>query len=208
MARTSRLVIGLTGGIGSGKSAAADRFAQHGIAVVDTDDISRELTGANGAAMPAIKRQFGDAFLTPIGALNREAMRQRVFSDPLAKKQLEAILHPLIRAESLKRIAAATSPYVILAVPLLFETGGYGEIVSSTLVVDCSELLQIERTMQRSGMTEEQVRAVMAAQLTRKARLKNADDVIHNNGTLRELADEVDRLHKKYLAQSNHLPRA
>ncbi|MGB8855162.1 MAG: dephospho-CoA kinase [Burkholderiales bacterium] len=208
MARTSRLVIGLTGGIGSGKSAAADRFAQHGIAVVDTDDISRELTGANGAAMPAIKRQFGDAFLTPIGALNREAMRQRVFSDPLAKKQLEAILHPLIRAESLKRIAAATSPYVILAVPLLFETGGYGEIVSSTLVVDCSELLQIERTMQRSGMTGEQVRAVMAAQLTRKARLKNADDVIHNNGTLRELADEVDRLHKKYLAQSNHLPRA
>ncbi|MGB9149026.1 MAG: dephospho-CoA kinase [Burkholderiales bacterium] len=208
MAKTPRLVIGLTGGIGSGKSAAADRFAQHGIAVVDTDDISRELTGANGAAMPAIKRQFGDAFLTPIGALNREAMRQRVFSDPLAKKQLEAVLHPLIRGESLKRIAAATSPYVILAVPLLFETGGYGEIVSSTLVVDCSEPLQIERTMQRSGMTEEQVRAVMAAQLTRKARLKNADDVIHNNGTLRELADEVDRLHKKYLAQSNHLPRA
>lgn len=208
MAKTPRQVIGLTGGIGSGKSAAADRFAQHGIAVVDTDAISRELTGANGAAMLAIKRQFGDAFLTPTGALNRDAMRQRVFSDPVAKKQLEAILHPLIRAESLKRIAAATSPYVILAVPLLFETGGYGELVSSTLVIDCTEPLQIARTMQRSGMTEEQVRAVMAAQLTRKARLKNADDVIHNNGTLRELADEVDRLHKKYLAQSNYLPRA
>ena len=196
-------VVGLTGGIGSGKSAAAARFAQHGISVIDTDMIARELTAANGAAMPAIKQQFGDEFITPDGALNRERMRQSVFSETKTKKKLEAILHPLIRAESIKRVSHATSAYVILAVPLLFETGGYKDLVNTTLVIDCAEDTQIRRTMSRSGMTQAQVKAVLAAQWPRAERVKKAGQVIDNNGSLAALFQQVDQLHQKYLSQTS-----
>jgi dephospho-CoA kinase len=202
MAAKSPWVVGLTGGIGSGKSAAAERFAQHGIVVIDTDTIARELTGAHGSAMPTIRKHFGDEFITPDGTLNRDLMRQKVFSDPAAKKKLEAILHPMIRAESIKRIHEAKSAYVILAVPLLFETGGYAGLINTTLVIDCDEAVQIRRTMSRSGMTQEQVRSVMAAQLPRAERLKHADHIIDNNGTIDDLSQQVDRLHKQYLAQT------
>ncbi|MGB8338066.1 MAG: dephospho-CoA kinase [Burkholderiales bacterium] len=202
MAAKPPLVVGLTGGIGSGKSAAAEGFAQHGIIVIEADAISRQLTATNGAAMAAIRQQFGDEFINPDGALNRERMRQKIFSDPLAKNKLEAILHPLIRAESIKRIKAATSPYVILEVPLLFETGGYEGLVNTTLVIDCDEEVQIRRTQSRSGMGEGQVRAIMAAQLPRAIRLKKADNIIDNNGSLQELAKQVNQLHKKYLVQA------
>jgi dephospho-CoA kinase len=200
MASKTPLVVGLTGGIGSGKSAAAKRFAQHGIAVIDTDIISRALTAANGAAMPAIKQQFGAEFVRADGALNRDLMREKVFSDPAAKRKLEAILHPMIRAESISRIQQAKSPYVILAVPLLFETDGYKNLINNTLVIDCAEETQIQRVRARSGMTQEQVRAVIEAQIPRLARLKKADEVINNNGLLDELVQQVDKLHKKYLA--------
>ncbi len=196
------MVVGLTGGIGSGKSAAAEIFAQHGVAIIDVDVIARELTGAHGAAMAAIKTAFGAEFIRADGALDRAHMREKVFSDPAAKEKLEAILHPLIKADTLKRIHAATSPYLILAVPLLFETGGYADIVETTLVIDCAEALQVVRTQARSGMTQEQVQAVMAAQLGRAARLKRADHVIDNNGTLEKLKQQVDVLHKKLLAQA------
>jgi dephospho-CoA kinase len=196
------LVIGLTGGIGSGKSAAAERFAHHGIDIIDTDIIARELTAANGAAMLAIKQQFGAEFIDAEGALNRERMREKVFSDPATKKKLEAILHPMIRLETVRLIANATSSYVILAVPLLFETGGYQNLIDSTLVIDCAEETQIQRARARSGMTQEQVGAVMAAQLPRAERLKKADEVIENNSTLDKLAQQVDQLHKKYLARA------
>jgi dephospho-CoA kinase len=202
MASKVPLVVGLTGGIGSGKTAAAERFALHGIVVIDTDVIARELTAAHGAAMTAIKKQFGDEFITSEGALNRVLMRQKVFSDPAAKKKLETILHPMIRAESIKRIHAAKSAYVILAVPLLFETGGYAGLVNTTLVIDCDEAVQISRTISRSGMTQEQVRSVMAAQLPRAERLKHADQVIDNNGTIEDLTQQVDLLHKQYLAHA------
>lgn len=202
MANKAPLVVGLTGGIGNGKSAAAQRFAHHAIAVIDTDVIAHELTAANGAAIAAIKQQFSAEFITPDGALNRDAMRHKVFSDPPAKKKLEQILHPLIRDESLKRVRLATSPYVILAVPLLFETGGYKDLVNTTLVIDSAEETQIQRVQTRSGMTRDQVRAVMAAQLSRAERLKQADQVIHNDGSLDELNQQVDQLHQKYLRQA------
>jgi dephospho-CoA kinase len=203
MQAESQWVVGLTGGIGSGKSAAAERFAQHGIVVIDTDVISRQLTAANGAAMPTIRQQFGDEFIASDGALNRDLMRQSIFSDPAAKKKLEAILHPLIRAESIKQVAQATSPYVILAVPLLFETNGYKNIMNTTLVIDCAEPTQIRRTQARGGMTSEQIHAVMAAQLPRAERLKKADHIIDNNGSLEVLHREVDQWHQKFLAQSS-----
>ncbi len=199
---TAPMVVGLTGGIGSGKSAAAEIFALHGIVIIDTDVISRELTAAQGAAMPLIQQQFGAQFIRADGALNREAMRQTIFSDAAAKKKLEAILHPMIRTETLARSRATTSPYVILAVPLLFETGGYADLVNTTLVIDCSEDEQIRRTSARSGMTPTQVKAVMAAQLPRVARVKKADYVIDNSGSLQKLAEQVEFLHQKFLQQA------
>jgi dephospho-CoA kinase len=203
MQAESQWVVGLTGGIGSGKSAAAERFAQHGIVVIDTDVISRQLTAAKGAAMPTIRQQFGDEFIASDGALNRDLMRQSILSDSAAKKKLEAILHPLIRAESIKQVAQATSPYVILAVPLLFETNGYKNIMNTTLVIDCAEATQIRRAQARGGMTSEQIHAVMAAQLPRAERLKKADHIIDNNGSLEVLHHEVDQWHQKFLAQSS-----
>lgn len=191
--------IGLTGGIGCGKSKATEIFAQLGAGVVDTDVISRELTAAGGAAMKAVATEFGRDYVLPDGGLDRPRMRALVFSDGAAKRKLESILHPLIRAASHQRIRAATEPYVILVVPLLLETGAYRELLDRILVVDCDEDQQVVRTMARSGLTQDEVRAIMAAQLPRCERLKRADDVLHNDGDIKSLRAQIETLHLRYL---------
>jgi dephospho-CoA kinase len=195
----ARPVIGLTGGIGSGKSAAAARFATHGIAVIDTDAIAHALTAPDGAAIGAIREAFGTGMIAPDGALDRSRMRALVFSRPSARHELEAILHPMIRQRSVHDCMAASSPYVILAVPLLIESGSFRERCTRVCVVDCPEDLQVERVHARSGLDEAQVRAIIAAQIDRKARLAAADDIIDNSGSLANLNDQVDRLHCRYM---------
>lgn len=192
-------VIGLTGGIGSGKSTVADLFSHLGVTVVDTDRIAHELTGAEGAAMPEIIAAFGKDIALPQGALDRAAMRQRVFADASAKTRLEAILHPKIRQESRQRCQAATSVYVLLAVPLLVETGVWRQEVRRVLVVDCDEATQIARVKARSALSAAEVLAIMATQATRSERLAVADDVILNNGTPEALEPQVQALHLRYL---------
>jgi dephospho-CoA kinase len=192
-------VIGLTGGIGSGKSTAARMFGELGAAIIDTDEIAHELTAAGGGAMPAIRERFGSDFLTQSGALDRARMRLLVFGDEDSKKILESILHPLIRAETVTRIAASRRPYVVAVVPLLLETGAYRELTDRVLVVDCPEAEQVHRVMQRSGIAEGDVRAIMAAQLPRAERLARADDVLENIGSIANLRRQVARLHAKYL---------
>ena len=192
-------VIGLTGGIGSGKSTVADLFYRLGVTVVDTDRIAHELTGAEGAAMPEIIAAFGKDIALPQGALDRAAMRQRVFTDASAKTRLEAILHPKIRQESRQRCQAATSVYVLLAVPLLVETGVWRQEVRRVLVVDCDEATQIARVKARSALSAAEVLAIMATQATRSERLAVADDVILNNGTPEALEPQVQALHQRYL---------
>ncbi len=196
----NRFSVGLTGGIGSGKSAVADLLAQQGAAIIDTDQIAHALTAPGGVAIRPIAEQFGDGFLTPEGALDRAAMRERVFSDAAAKRQLEAILHPLIRQQT--RIEAERVPgsYLVFVVPLLVESGRWKDSVDRVLVVDCSEALQLERVMRRSQLSAEQVRAIMATQASREARLAVADDVIVNDQALDTLEQAVVALHQRYLA--------
>jgi len=198
----STFVVGLTGGIGSGKSTVADLFVDRGAALVDTDAIAHQLTAVGGGAMPALIREFGAEVATATGALDRPAMRQRAFADPSARARLEAILHPLIRQVSAERCQSAATPYVILAVPLLVESGTYRERCDRILVVDCPESLQVERVVARNGMSPAEVRAIMAAQVSRQQRLAAADDVVGNDGDRARLADQVDALHLKYLALS------
>ena len=193
-------VVGLTGGIGSGKSAAAEEFSRLGASIVDADVIAHRLTGPGGGAIPAVRRAFGDDAVLPSGAMDRPRMRERVFADPGAREQLEALLHPMIRAESAKEIAAATGPYVLHVVPLLVETGDYRGRVQRVLVVDCPEETQIARVRARSGLTEAQARAIVRAQAPREQRLAAADDVIDNGGTLDSLRRQVAELHGKYSA--------
>lgn len=196
------LVVGLTGGIGSGKSAAADEFARLGATVVDSDAIAHELTGPGGAAVPEVKRLFGAEFVDASGAMDRKRMRDLVFSDPAQKGRLEALLHPLIRAESGRRIAAAVGPYVVHVVPLLVESPDYRARVGRVLVVDCPEALQMARVRQRSGLPEEEVRRIIASQIQRQTRLAAADDVIDNSGTIAALQQQVRQLHESYLARA------
>jgi dephospho-CoA kinase len=191
-------VVGLTGGIGSGKSAAADEFARLGAAVVDTDAIAHELTAAGGPALPEIARIFGQDFVRD-GKMDRQRMREHVFSDPAAKKALEGLLHPLIRAESSRRIAAAAGPYVVHVVPLLVESPDYRRRVDRVLVVDAPEETQVARVRSRSQLSEELVRAFIRAQAPRAARLAAADDVIDNGGPRDALRKQVADLHQKYL---------
>jgi dephospho-CoA kinase len=193
-------VIGLTGGIGSGKSAAADAFEKLGATVVDTDAIAHELTAPGGAAIPEIRRQFGKAFVDASGAMDRNRMRDLVFSDIEEKQRLEALLHPMIRAESQRRIAAAAGPYVVHVVPLLIESPDYQARVGRVLVVDCPEALQISRVRQRSGLPEGEVRRIIASQIQRERRLAAADDVLDNSDSVAALQQQVRELHEKYLA--------
>lgn len=192
--------IGLTGGIGAGKTAVSARLARLGATVVDTDVIARDLTGASGAAMAALRDAFGARFVTSEGALDRPAMRALAFEDPLARARLEAILHPAIRAEADRAIAAAGGAYAVVVVPLLFETRGYVDRVERTLVVDCPEALQAERAARRSGLEPAQVRSIMEAQWPRWRRLQAADDVIWNGGGEAELEAQCARMHERYAA--------
>lgn len=191
-------VVGLTGGIGSGKSTVAGHLQALGATIVDTDEISRHLTGPAGAAMAELGAAFGARFVAADGSLDREAMRSLAFEDPAARSRLEGILHPAIRAEADRRLAAATGPCAVIVVPLLFETRGYLDRVERTLVVDCPERLQVERTMRRSGLTEAQVRAIMAAQWPRWRRLQLADDVVWNGAGPADLVPQCERIHAAY----------
>lgn len=191
--------VGVTGGIGSGKSRAAALFGELGAGVIDADDISHEITAAGGSAIPAITATFGATAIAADGSLDRAVMRRLVFEKPEARKQLETILHPRIRERARSRVMESSAPYVLLVVPLLLETGGYRDLVQRVLVVDCDESLQISRAMQRSNLTADAVRAIMAAQLPRPQRLVGADDVIHNNGDIAQLHGQVADLHQQYL---------
>ena len=196
------LVVGVTGGIGSGKSTAARLFAERGAALVDTDAIALALTQSGQPSVQEIARRFGTEYITPTGALDRQRMREHVFADPEAKRDLEAILHPLIRAEVAAQVRACAAPYVLVLIPLLIETGGYPALAQRVLVVDADEQIQIARTMARSALTEEQVRAIMRTQATRQQRLAAADDIIDNNGDLEHLRTQVEALHIRYLEMS------
>ena len=191
--------IGLTGGIGSGKSAVAALFAKQGIAVIDTDEIAHELTRPGGAAIEPIRAAFGAGAIGADGALDRAKMRKLVFGNLAEKKELEAILHPLIREESLRRGERASSPYSILVIPLLAEGSIDRSRYERVLVVDCTEAQQIERAMRRSGLSESEVRDILAGQATREQRLSLADDVIDNRGPPEALERQVSRLNQKYL---------
>ena len=201
-----KLVVGLTGGIGSGKSAAADEFARLGATVVDTDAIAHELTAAGGAALPEIERVFGRDALDASGAMDRPRMRERVFADPAARRMLEELLHPMIREESRRRIQAAPGPYVIHVVPLLVESKDFRDRVHRVLVVDCPEELQVARVRARSALPEAQIRAIMASQAKRAERLAAADDVIDNSGSLDALRKQVADLHRRYVEYSARMP--
>ena len=198
--------VGLTGGIGGGKSTVASLFKEYGVLVIDSDVISHQMTQSGGIAIAAIRSTFGDDYIDASVALNRALMRQLIFSDRAAKLQLEAILHPLIRAQIMVQVDNAntnstlTSPYLLLVIPLFFETLSYHELVQRTLVVDCAETTQIARTMQRGGLDEQTVRTIMASQITRAERLRLADEIIQNDGSLDTLRQQVGQLHQHYLA--------
>lgn len=194
------IIVGLTGGIGSGKSEAARMFAELGIPVVDTDQIAHALTAPGQSVLQEIATALGDDTLNPDGSLNRVLLRQRAFTDPDVRRRLESILHPRIRERALQLLDQHTdAPYQILVVPLLFETNGYGGLINRSLVIDCDETHQIQRAMTRSQLSEQEVRAIMAAQLPREQRLARADDVIENNGTLENLNAQVVDKHEKYI---------
>ena len=197
-------VIGLTGGIGSGKSAVASHFAALGVDVVDTDVIAHQVTAAGGVAIAPLLTAFGEAVLDFSGAMDRKRMRELVFGNPAARQLLQDILHPLIMAQSLHQLAESTTPYAVLVVPLLFESPEYLALVRRSLLVDCAEDLQLQRVQTRSGLTADAVRAIMAAQMSRAQRLALADDVIDNGGTLEALQLQVEAKHQYYLANLAH----
>jgi dephospho-CoA kinase len=191
--------VGLTGGIGSGKSTVAELFAKLGVHVIDTDEIAHEMTRPAGKAIAPIRAAFGTEMIAPDGSLDRVRMRRLVFRDVQARKRLEAILHPLIKADSDHRVGGAASPYAILVIPLLVESGVDRSRTARVLVVDCPETAQIERAMRRSSLPEAEIRAILGSQATREQRLAAADDVIDNSGGPEALEGQVSRLHEKYL---------
>jgi dephospho-CoA kinase len=193
------LLVGLTGGIGSGKTTVADLFGALGVPLIDTDLIAHALTAPGGAAMAAIAREFGDAVIAADGRLERAAMRALAFADPDARRRLESILHPMIREETQRRIAAAQGPYAIVVVPLLVESGTWRRWVDRVLVVDCPVEVQVARVIRRSGLAPAQVEAIIAAQASRAQRLAAADDVLDNGGEADALPDQVRALHERYL---------
>jgi dephospho-CoA kinase len=212
--------VGLTGGIGSGKSTVAEYFAALGVPVIDTDVIARQLTEPGSEALDAIRTTFGETVMQPDGTLDRAALRRRVFADAAARHQLEAILHPRIRERVEQALSALAAPYALIVIPLLVqrqdrpkgeclaaypsrvETGSYRDVLNRVLVVDCPEDLQIARVMARSGLEQDEVNAILAAQATRAERLAAADDVIVNTASPEALRSQVTTLHRRYLAFS------
>ena len=200
-----RLRIGLTGGIASGKSTVAGRFSELGIPVIDADESSRFVVAAGQPGREAVVARFGEDVLKADGELDRRALRQLIFADPQKRRDLEAILHPLIRADMERRAMQAVGPYIILEIPLLVE-GGARDRVDRVLVVDADEATQLQRLMARDEESLESARAILAAQTNRAMRLKAADDVLVNSGTVRELRQAVDGLHQRYLRLAEAMP--
>lgn len=199
-----RLIIGLTGGIGSGKSTVAALFAEHGAGIIDTDAIAHQLTQAGGEAIAAIRAAFGNDYLTDDGALERMKMRGLIFSDADAKQRLERILHPLIFEHARAQLRQLQDrPYILVVVPLLPESRTFRQLAQRVLVVDCDENTQIARVIGRSRMTDKEVRVIIARQTPRAERLRLADDVIHNDGSLERLAEQVAVLHERYSKMQN-----
>lgn len=195
-----KMVVGLTGGIGSGKSAATSQFAALGIDIIDADEVARDVVTLGSEGLTRITEHFGHAILLEDGTLDRAALRERVFNNSEEKQWLNQLLHPLIRKTMLQQIADATSHYCILSVPLLVE-GSLTELCDRVIVVDCPESMQLERAMQRDGSTKQIIESIMASQATRKERLAAADDVIDNSKTLAFLNEQVLTLHSKYTGQ-------
>jgi dephospho-CoA kinase len=202
------LVIGLTGGIGCGKSSAAEIFRELGAPVVDADAIAHRLTAAGQPGTAAIRVQFGNGYLRSDGALDRARMRALIFSDAAARHELEAILHPLIRAEVAAAVEKIAAPYAIVVVPLLIETDAYRTLVRRVLVIDCDESLQLARALRRDGLAESEVRAIIATQVDRATRLAYADDIVRNNHGPAALHAAIAALHAKYLELARAAPEA
>ena len=198
--------IGLTGGIGCGKSTVAQLFAELGVTIIDTDAVSHALSQPGSAGFDAIIQRFGSGFRQADGTLDRAKLRTLVFSDADAKRALESILHPMIYAKVLEAISLCPAHYVIIVVPLLFETAQYQALIQRSVVVDCPEESQIIRTVKRSGLAESDVRIIMAHQLPRAARLTRADDIIRNENDLGALRTQVAALHVEYLSLAQQPP--
>jgi dephospho-CoA kinase len=198
-AMTRPLRIGLTGGIASGKSTVTQRFEELSVPVIDADTASRAVVGPGSIGLQQVVTRFGREVLGLDGELNRGALRAQVFADPASRKALEAILHPLIRAYMEQRAKEVVSPYLIMAIPLLVESGSPRERVDRILVVDVDEATQIDRLLARDGSSKDQAQAILYSQTSRETRLAAADDVLLNDGTVGELRQAVDRLHQQYL---------
>jgi dephospho-CoA kinase len=199
----ARTIVGLTGGIGCGKSTVANVFLERGVAMIDTDAFAHELTAANGRAMPLIVREFGESMLSADGSLDRRAMRARVFASPAARAVLESILHPMIREEvdtALEGVGATAAPYTMLVVPLMFETMTYRFRLWRTLVVDCPVASQVSRVAKRPGVDCVEAQRIVESQIRRPYRLQLADDLLYNDGEVASVAPKVDFLHERYLA--------
>ncbi|MGO9988870.1 MAG: dephospho-CoA kinase [Steroidobacteraceae bacterium] len=200
-----RLRIGLTGGIASGKSTVARRFTELGIPVIDADESSRIVVAPGQPGLEQVIQRFGPGVLSAEGELDRRALRNLIFADPGKRRDLEAILHPLIRADMERRAAGAVGAYLVMAIPLLVESATRDR-VDRILVVDADEAAQLERLTARDSVSLEQARAILAAQASRESRLKAADDVLVNSGTVAQLREAVDRLHQRYLRLAGAVP--
>ncbi|MEO7205830.1 MAG: dephospho-CoA kinase [Steroidobacteraceae bacterium] len=203
---TQPLRIGLTGGIASGKSTVTQRFTELGVPVIDADVASRSVVAPGTPGLAQVLQRFGADILDADGRLDRSALRNLIFKDPALRQALDAILHPLIHAEMEREAAQAQGPYVIMAIPLLVESGSSAKRVDRVLVVDADETLQLQRLQARDGSSAEQARAILASQATRTARLNIADDVLLNTGSVAELRQAVDRLHQQYLQLAQTSP--
>ncbi len=203
MADARPLVIALTGGIGSGKSTVADRFAEHGVPVIDADLLAREQTRPGMPALDEITKAFGAGMIAPDGELDRAALRRQIFELADGRERLEAILHPRIRQAMREQLASLQSPYVVLVIPLLLETG-QTDLADRILVVDLPEAIQLRRAAARDGQNERQIRAIMEVQCDRQQRLSAADDVIDNSADLDQLLDQADKMHERYMSLSRN----
>ena len=193
-------IVGLTGGIGSGKSTIARAFAEHGVNIVDTDRIAHQVSASGGAAIESLRDAFGNDAIASDGSMDRDWMRQRVFDNEQERHKLERIVHPIIRQITNEQVMAKPEPYVIIDVPLLIESGNWENRCDRVLVVDCQVQTQIDRVIQRNGFTRERIDSIIAVQATREQRLAAADDVLDNDNELEESLRRVDELHQQYLS--------
>lgn len=196
-------VVGLTGGIGSGKTAASDYLASKGITVVDADLASRVIVSPGQAALAAIETRFGNGVIAADGTLDRRALRDIVFADDAARRDLEAITHPAIGAEIMRQLQSSTSPYTVLVSPLLLETSQH-QLTNRVLLVDVPETVQVQRTQARDEVPASQVEAIIAAQMSRAEKQQKADDIVVNDGTLEDLHRQLDQLHTHYLEMAHN----